>query len=392
MSTVNIWGFSDSASQSPTQAVSLNNYVRKSGDTMSGSINMDGNRVANLGVPEQDMDACTKLFVNERHTFTKAYVDRANASAIHKGGDEGTGALKIGTKNNQNVELIKNNAIFLTLDDSIKLNKELNLQNNKIYNLPLPTQNGEAANKNYVDDIKTEMRAYADRLNSTAVHRLGDTGVVGALFLGSNDNCPVLLVCNRQRYISLFQDSISILRDLDLNNLKIVNVRDPTDALDGCNKRYVDSKVMTRNHSGYIPINPELYRFIIRTSVPVVDNNILGNIFNDDVNSVWEILNENRPTRFLISCPEEVVVWSIVMSFQNSNVRGLNVNIYGGGDTNFTNITANIVRTINNSTYTTLGEEKNKNKFRGYTIEINPGDLVAESLKLIRFQMFVYND
>ena len=392
MTTVNIFGASVDTTKSKMQNILLNNYLRKSGDIMTGDIDLGGNKVTNLAPPDQDDDACTLRVVNERFGEAVAHADRLETSLLHKNGDEGAGVLKIGTINNQNVEFIKNDEGFLTFDDTVKLNKDLDIQRHKILNVMDPVEDEDVVTKKYVSTINTELRQYIERLNNTCLHMQGDggPGIVG-IFIGSNTNIPVQLVCNRQRYVLLFQDTITLMHDVDLMNHKIRNIRDPTDTLDGCNKRYVDSKVLTKSYSGYIPVNLGLFRFIMNTTAPVVDNNVLNNIFNDDLNSYWEILNENRPTRFLLHCPEEVIVWKIVMTFQNTNVSRLNIIVYGGDSTNFQNISSNIIRTINNTTYESL-QDVNRNKFRGYTIEINPGDIELESLKLVRFQMYVYND
>ena len=52
-------------------------YVNKSGDTMTGDLNMEGNKITNVGNPTLDKDCATKVYVD---TMTvdfakKAYVD-----------------------------------------------------------------------------------------------------------------------------------------------------------------------------------------------------------------------------------------------------------------------------------------------------------------------------
>ena len=395
MNTVNIFGVSVDTAKSKMQIISLNNYLRKSGDIMTGDIDLGGNKVTNLAPPDQDEDACTLKVVNERFGEAVAHADRLETSLLHKNGDEVAGVLKIGTINNQNVEFIKNDEGFLTFDDTVKLNKDLDLQKHKIFNVIDPVEDEDVVTKKYVSTINTELREHIEHLDNTCLHIQGDggPGIVG-IFVGSNTNIPVHLVCNRQRYVLLFQDTITLMNDTDLTYHKLRNIRDPTDILDGCNKRYVDRKCRTKNYSGYIPVNPGLFRFIMYTAAPVVNNNILNNIFNDDLNSYWEILNENRPIRFLLHCPDAITVWKTVITFQNSNdiVSRLNINIYGGDDSNFRNITSNILRTINNTTFESLHEDIDRNKFMQYTIEINLGNIELESVKLVRFQMYVYND
>ena len=104
------------------------------------------------------------------------------------------------------------------------------------------------------------------------------------------------------------------------------------------------------------------------------------------MNSMWEIRTDN--INFIILCPEEVIVWKIVMTFQNSNVNELDINVYG----NNSNITSNIIQTINNSTLQNRDLKLNRVKYRGYTIEINRRNFGMEPLKVIRFQLYVLNN
>ena len=106
------------------------------------------------------------------------------------------------------------------------------------------------------NSIKTELHAYIDRLNNTCLHRSGDAGAIGALFLGSNDNIPIIIICNSERYIALYRDNIAMLRNVDMSNKNITNLRDPINALDAANKRFVLEKCSTKNCTGLIPSNP----------------------------------------------------------------------------------------------------------------------------------------
>ena len=393
MNSVNIFGTSVDTSSFTTQNISLNNYVRKSGDILSGNIDLGFHRILHLGAPEQPDDACALKIVNERYGEAIAYTDRLETSLLHKGGEDGAEVVKIGTKNNQNVELIKNAEVFLSLDDNVKVNADLDLQRHKIINVLDPVSDNDVATKKFISAIKTELSEYIERLDNTCLHRLGDGGPgITGIFLGSNTNIPVNLVCNRQRYVLLFQDSITIMTDIDMTNHKITNVRNPDDALDCSNKRYVDIMCRTKNFVGYIPVNPHLYGFVATTSVPVVTNNVLANIFNDDLNSVWEIPYSNN-TRFFLRCPDGVLLWKVALTFQlTDELSRMDVKIYGCNDNNFTNltdITSSIIRRINAVNFRAHGF--NSLKFSYYSIEITREEPSAETLKLIRFQMFVCN-
>ncbi len=75
--------------------------------------------------------------------------------------------------------------------------------------------------------------------------------------------------------------------------VRIRNIIDPVEELDHVNKKYVDSKVLTKNLVGYILNNPTLYDFIIQTGSGHKNEHKISNIFNDDLNSLWEDILED---------------------------------------------------------------------------------------------------
>lgn len=305
MSNVNIWGSAEQSAKT-TPLVTLNNYVRKSGDIMTGDLNLGGNKVINVGTPEIDSDVSTKGFVEHLCSETRTYADRISTAFIHKGGEEVIAEpLKVGTKNNQSVELIKNGRVYLMLEDGVKLNDDLNLQQHRIINMHEPTENGDAVTKNFVDSIKTELRAYIDSLNDTCLHRAGDAEAIGALFLGSNDNIPVIIICNSQRYIALYRDTVTMLRNVDMSNKNITNLRNPIHDLDAANRRFVLEKCNTKNCTGLIPSNPIWSGFTITSSSTEQD---VKNIFIAD--SSW-VSAEETDSWIQIRCPFPVKLWGI---------------------------------------------------------------------------------
>jgi len=82
--------------------------VQKTGDTMTGDLDMGNNQIENLGTPFGPADATTK-----------GYVDTADALKLDKSGGTMTGALNMGAQS--------------------------------LTNLPTPTNNSDAATKTYVD-------------------------------------------------------------------------------------------------------------------------------------------------------------------------------------------------------------------------------------------------
>lgn len=92
-------------------------YVKKAGDSMTGALNMQSNKVTNVAAPTETADAVNKGYVD---TAISGLTDGTTAMPyVKKAGDTMTGAL----------------------------------------NLPAPTENANAANKKYVDDKDAELNA-----------------------------------------------------------------------------------------------------------------------------------------------------------------------------------------------------------------------------------------
>ena len=96
-----------------------NNYMRSDGTTpVSGSIDMKGNTLYNVSNP-----------VNPRDPATKTYVDKAIKNLA--GGDV----------------LVSKEGVFLKENGNYRATAPLDIDNNKIENLPEPLEDGDAANK-----------------------------------------------------------------------------------------------------------------------------------------------------------------------------------------------------------------------------------------------------
>ena len=92
-------------------------YVKKSGDTMTGALNMQNHKVTNVAAPTETADAANKGYVD---TAISGLTNGTTAMPyVKKAGDTMTGAL----------------------------------------NLPAPTENANAANKKYVDDADAVLNA-----------------------------------------------------------------------------------------------------------------------------------------------------------------------------------------------------------------------------------------
>lgn len=100
-------------------------YIKKSGDTMTGALDMQNHKVTNVAAPTETADAANKGYVD---TAISGLTDGTTAMPyVKKAGDIMTGALNMG--------------------------------NHTIYNLLSPASDTYATNKKYVDDADTVLNA-----------------------------------------------------------------------------------------------------------------------------------------------------------------------------------------------------------------------------------------
>lgn len=155
-------------------------YVKKSGDTMTGALDMQNHKVTNVAAPTETADAANKGYVD---TAISGLTDGTTAMPyVKKAGDTMTGAL----------------------------------------NLPAPTENANAANKKYVDDADAVLNAaiqkeVQDRTTAIEGIQTEIDGVTGDL----------------SGYLPLTGGTMT----------GALNVQTPTGDANAATKKYVDSKI-----------------------------------------------------------------------------------------------------------------------------------------------------
>ena len=171
-------------------------------------------------------------------------------SKLSKSGDTMSGTLNMGDNNIENVNTIISTNVYgdTGLYDHIGGNNQpeiyvdgdLDLQNSsKVTNLPAPTNGGDAANKTYVDDQD------ALKLSLT-----GGT-MEGAIDMGGNTISGVVNLIGQYVVIDGIEGNTTgtvefVSDELDfLNNGKVTNLPAPTANGDAANKQYVDGAAST---------------------------------------------------------------------------------------------------------------------------------------------------
>jgi hypothetical protein len=232
------------------QQTQIDLKLSKSGDSMTGNIGMNLNKVTGLGAPTNNEDAVTKL-----------YVDNALALKFDKAGGSMTGALAMsnskitGLGNPTNAEDATNKN-YVDTGLGLKVSTSggtmtgiLNMGVNKITNLSSPTNVADATNKNYVDfflGLKVfkggdTMTGNLD-MSSKNITRLGapsaDTDATNKSYVDEQNSFRV----------SKFGDSMT--GALAMGGFRITDLPSPINAGDASNKSYVDQAIAQVNLGG----------------------------------------------------------------------------------------------------------------------------------------------
>ena len=210
--------------------------------------------------PTIDGNASNKAYVDNEISNA---ID--NFNYVEKSGDTMIGPLIVPKDNypvqgnlNKVISYETQREIFLSKREGGKMLQPIDMNGFTIDNLPLPTANDHACNKGYTDN-KVDSKANKSDLNDY-MKLDGSKVMTGTLNMNNNriTNLPsphlstepatkdyVGSVTNHMG--SLFLDRLgtnTILGNINLNKHKIINMIEPVDDLDSCNKWYVDKAIV----------------------------------------------------------------------------------------------------------------------------------------------------
>ena len=207
--------------------------------------------------------ACNKSYVDNE--ISKISDASDNSNYVKKGGDTMIGPLIVPKDNypvqgdlNKVLSYETQREIFLSKREGGKMLQPIDMNGFSIDNLPLPTAVDHASTKGYTDN-KVDSKANKSDLNDY-MKLDGSKVMTGTLNMNNNriTNLPsphlstepatkdyVGSVTNHMG--SLFLDRLgtnTILGNINLNKHKIINMIEPVDDLDSCNKLYVDKAIV----------------------------------------------------------------------------------------------------------------------------------------------------
>ena len=315
-----------------------NNYVRSNGETpLTGSLDMRGNTLYNVADPVNPQDVVTKVYVdntkgsgvigrktkdgvsikenldflgkqkiknlpdpvNDHDAATKEYVDTTTTPFLKldqtkyntKGdidmGDQFT-VLNVKTPINDNhivdkkyVDEMDNlNSAFAFKNGSYYAKGGIIMRKNKLGGLREPLQDGEAANKKYVDD--TTKNLFIDENDNIAFGLNVD--MEGNQILGlpepATDQEPAT-----KKYVDDLQTqnidekgNIKFGRSINLDRNRIFSMKEPTKPSEGANKKYVDDTITKRlqeEKDNFLPQDPATKEYVDEAIKQVAGGDIL---------------------------------------------------------------------------------------------------------------------
>ena len=233
-------------------------YVKKSGDTMTGALNMGSYKISNVAYPAQYGDAASKGYVD---TAISGLTNGTTAMPyVKKAGDTMTGALNLpaptenanaaNKKYVDDADTVLNAAIQKEVQDRETAIKGIQTEIDGVtgdlsgylpltggtmtgaLNVQTPTENANAATKKYVDDAVQNATdpELAGRVEALETSQAQQDTEISNLKNGST----------ALPYVKKAGDSMTGV--LNMSNNKVTNVAAPTADGDAVNKKYVDDK------------------------------------------------------------------------------------------------------------------------------------------------------
>ena len=315
-----------------------NNYVRSDGETpLTGSLDMRGNTLYNVADPVNPQDVVTKVYVdntkgsgvigrkvgdavsikenldflgkqkiknlpdpvNNHDAVTKEYVDTTTVPFLKldqtkyntKGdidmGDQFT-VLNVKTPIDDNhivdkkyVDEMDNlKSAFAFKNGAYYAKGGIIMRKNKLGGLREPLQDGEAANKKYVDD--TTKNLFIDENDNIAFGLNVD--MEGNQILGlpepATDQEPAT-----KKYVDDLQTqnvdekgNIKFGRSINLDRNRIFSMKEPTKPSEGANKKYVDDTITKRlqeEKDNFLPQDPATKEYVDEAIKQVAGGDIL---------------------------------------------------------------------------------------------------------------------
>ena len=332
-----------------------NKFVKNTGDSITGNLNINGNRIVHSGNPINDQDLVTKKYVDDEivkipQTDTTVF--------LKKTGDTMTGDLILPHDNypvqgntNKAVSYETQREIFLSRKESFPMQADINMNNNFIQNVATPTTSHQGANKGYCD-YNFLNRQKGGRIMGSLSMNQNDLFEIPAPKFGSsavNKNyvdgeISKITTVDTNQFV--LKSGSTMTGDLNMNNYSIknvgINLSDDTTAVP---RSYVDSFVNSVIHN---PLDGDLYannHQIKNLKTPSEDNDAVTKKYFEDQLLQSHLLPSHKDNAFKYlldqdeSSSERNIIVNGIADFNGSphkNKKAYNIDlIYTTGTQNY---------------------------------------------------------
>ena len=257
-------------------------FLPLTGGALTGALSIGGNAVTNVADPTNATDGVNKQYVDnalsgvtgkalreisqmqyvslsyldlfrDAKTYAGYKIQTGNDYVIEYFGKIVSGTREVSLINNADIityTFASDSSTILDVEGSVVITKYLSslggtnydADEQKIVNLSSPTDNADAANKQYVDNKVSDYLPLTGGILTGALTLSGDpTQNTQAATKGYVDS----KIASAGGGDFMASGAVPMTGDLQMDNHKITGVSDPTDTYDGANKHYVDSTTQT---------------------------------------------------------------------------------------------------------------------------------------------------
>ena len=229
---------------------------------MKGNLKMDNNKIVGLATPTSNTDAATKKYVDDTGVGNiTADIDLTNSYNIKNSKTRTFNQLKADNESLVSYEEVREN--FIGINEAEAMKTYLDMGDNLIYNVKTPIANDQAANKSYVDTTVSNTISTAATKQELAGYLKKDGTVAMDGNLNMNNNRiyniptptgpkqPTPLAFTDLKYLHV-SGTNKMLNNLNMDNKGIINLKPPTSDTDAATKKYVDDNAGSPDLSDYL--------------------------------------------------------------------------------------------------------------------------------------------
>ena len=234
--------------------------------TADGNYDMLKRKLTNLGDGTDSNDAVTRKQLDSAGVGDiTADINLKNSYNMQNSKKRTFNQLKADTKSLVSYEEVKEN--FIGLNEAEAMQTYLDMGDNFIYRVKTPTANDQASNKSYVDQTATNTINTAALIHATKAElddylkKDGTTPMTGNLDMNNNrifnlpaptgPKQPTPLTFTDFKYLHVAGTN-KMLNNLNMDNKSINNLRPPTAPTDAATKKYVDDNTAAPDLSDYL--------------------------------------------------------------------------------------------------------------------------------------------